>query len=526
DVESFWRTRQIYHNYNQIDDFLSLPYVAPVDLALDDFDVFEWHDVRLEVLPAPGHTPGAIALVGELSGQRLAFVGDMIEAPGRVPQIHSLQYGYSDAGGAELLISSLHYLMKQRPAVLYPGHGPTIERPAESCETLTVRLKAFCQEMYQDIGFQSEPHFLRIGEHLLQSAESGCSWHVVLSDDGHALLIDVGYSPTVLASACRFGYHTRFLPHTVDALLGEQGVKQIDAVIVTHYHDDHVIGIPYLQKRYGTPAWCLDRIAPILREPMRFNMPCLMPRTIRVDRTIADREVFEWRGVDFQMHDLPGQTDLHSGVSFDIDSKRYLAMGDSAHWREGKLAHGNIIFANRVNGRNHLKVAERMLEIEPDVLLHGHHRRKVDGIGRADTPVTREDLLDYRDSAERLNIAIADLATDEPDRRCRADWVRLDPYRLFVSVGSQTAVALIAENLHDQPIHLELRFILPDGISVDHPEVCCALAPGQTHTSNHCLRLESITGSSPTIICVDVVLNDRPLGWIGHTQVWHDGIPR
>ena len=105
-------------------------------------------------------------------------------------------------------------------------------------------------------------------------------------------------------------------------------------------------------------------------------MPCLLPHPIVVQRTFEDRERFTWRGVDLQMHDLPCQTDLHSGVSFTLNGKRYLAMGDSAHLHGGQLTHGHVIFANRVTAANHLKVAERMLEIEPAVLLHGHLRRQ------------------------------------------------------------------------------------------------------------------------------------------------------
>ena len=36
DAESFWRSRQLYHNYNQVDDCLSLPRSAPVDHTLRD----------------------------------------------------------------------------------------------------------------------------------------------------------------------------------------------------------------------------------------------------------------------------------------------------------------------------------------------------------------------------------------------------------------------------------------------------------------------------------------------------------
>ena len=97
DVEAFWRRRQVYHNYNQVADFFSLPRSVPVDESLEDFAFFRWRDVELEVLPAPGHTPGSVMLAGEFSGRRIAFTGDLVDGSGNVPQIHNLQFGYGDA---------------------------------------------------------------------------------------------------------------------------------------------------------------------------------------------------------------------------------------------------------------------------------------------------------------------------------------------------------------------------------------------------------------------------------------------
>ena len=521
DVESFWHSRQVYHNYNQVPDFLSLPRSAPVDLALHDFDSFAWQDLPLEILPAPGHTPGSIAIIANVGGRRIAFVGDMIEADGRTPLIHALQYRYTSATGAVLLVHSLHHLMGHRPDLLLPGHGEPIEDAEAACTALTRRLRVLAREMWSTADSLDGQSFVRLSEHVFASGTSCCSYYAVLDGTGHALLIDAGYPDSALGDPCFHHYRTRFLPVGIDALMRDHDVQKIDTVIVTHYHDDHVIGVPYLQKRHGSTVWCYDRIAPILERPADFNMPCTMPVPIRVDRTFTDREAFEWRGVRFRMHDLPGQTDLHSGISFDLDGKRYLAMGDSAHFRDGRLAHGHVIFANRVSGRNHLKVAERMLEIAPDVLLHGHHRRVVDGEGRSDTPVTNRDLLDFRNSAVRLAEALGDLVADQPERRCRIDWVRVEPYRVCLQSDEGAALDLVAENLHEAPIELELGFVPTDGVTVEPESVSCRIEPGQTHRSTHHLRLGAVPGPAPTVLCVDVVLDGKHLGWIGHGQIWH-----
>jgi glyoxylase-like metal-dependent hydrolase (beta-lactamase superfamily II) len=531
DVESFWRRRPIHHNYNQVADFFSLPRSVPVDASLEDFSFFHWRDVQLEVLPTPGHTPGSITLLGEFSGRRLAFTGDLIDGNGNVPQIHNLQFGYSDALGAELAISSLGLLKNASPEVVCPGHGSPIDSPVEVLGSLAGRLASFCTEMHHPIEPAPAEEFIELAPQLLQSARQSCSWYVLRSADGHALLIDLGYSSSAHSRPSALGYRTRFLPTHVDTLKKDYGIDVIDAVIITHYHDDHVIGVPYLQRRWQVPAWCLDRIAPILREPKRYNMPCLLPTPIVVGRTLGDRQRFTWRGIDLQMHDLPGQTDLHSGISFNLDGKRYLAMGDSAHLQDGRLSHGHIIFANRVTAANHLKVAERMLEIEPQVLLHGHHRRKLAATGgkpaqgRGDTRVTRQDLLDFKESAERLTEVLASLVEEGPEEKCRADWVRFEPYRVHLAAGESTTVDVIIENLNFEPIDVAVRLIMVPGVTADPPTVCCRIAPDEHHRSSHEIHVLELDRSGPTILCVDVTRNGQPLGWLAECQLWHEGTP-
>src|SRR5260370_35342607 len=53
------------------------------DIDMEEGGVFEVADVALEVIHAPGHTPGSVCLYSE--DLRAVFVGDGLSAPGPVP---------------------------------------------------------------------------------------------------------------------------------------------------------------------------------------------------------------------------------------------------------------------------------------------------------------------------------------------------------------------------------------------------------------------------------------------------------
>ena len=205
-------------------------------------------------------------------------------------------------------------------------------------------------------------------------------------------------------------------------------------------------------------------------------------------------------------------------------------MGTESH-PISRLNHGHIIFANRVTAANHLKVADRMLEIEPDVLLHGHHRRalvSVDGEapqGRADTLVTRQDLLDFRESARRLTEVLSSLVFDSPEERCRADWVRVEPYRVRLAGGQTTTIDVIVENLNPETIEVALRLVTVPGVTVEPPAASCSVAPGEQHRSKHKVRISQLDRSGPAILCVDITRDGERRGWLAECQLWHEGTP-
>ncbi|WP_425515267.1 MBL fold metallo-hydrolase [Phyllobacterium endophyticum] len=84
------------------------------------------------------------------------------------------------------------------------------------------------------------------------------------------MLIDYGLSPIGhlhLSADHASRPAVRFIEHHIDQLRDSYGVEEIEVVIPTHIHDDHVCGIPHLQKHFNTQCWALDGLAKVIVDP-------------------------------------------------------------------------------------------------------------------------------------------------------------------------------------------------------------------------------------------------------------------
>jgi glyoxylase-like metal-dependent hydrolase (beta-lactamase superfamily II) len=87
------------------------------DIEMEDGGIFEVADVTLEVLHAPGHTPGSVCLYCEELG--VVFTGDVLLAAGPAP--HDGEFpGYAD----QLTAIGEHLLPLPPETRVLPGHGP------------------------------------------------------------------------------------------------------------------------------------------------------------------------------------------------------------------------------------------------------------------------------------------------------------------------------------------------------------------------------------------------------------------
>lgn len=91
--------------------------IEPADILLEEKDIVEQADIKLEVLHTPGHTPGGISLYSRDEG--VVFVGDALFAD---------SVGRTDfpGGSMQRLIDGIKTRLLTLPddTKVYPGHGP------------------------------------------------------------------------------------------------------------------------------------------------------------------------------------------------------------------------------------------------------------------------------------------------------------------------------------------------------------------------------------------------------------------
>jgi hydroxyacylglutathione hydrolase len=113
-------------------------------------------------------------------------------------------------------------------------------------------------------------------------------------DSASALIVDPGDEPERLVGA-------------VDAL----GV-QIDAILLTHCHFDHIGAVAPVAAATGAPVYCPQIERPVLADVMRWVPPGFGPfESYEADHTLAGGERLNLAGLDIEVIFTPGHSPGH-----------------------------------------------------------------------------------------------------------------------------------------------------------------------------------------------------------------------
>ena len=516
-VETFWTTKQLYDMYNVRNTYFSLTKNVPVAGVLEDYEVFRWKDIELEIVPTPGHSVGSVSLVATVDSTIVAFVGDLIHSPGKVLSLYDMQYDYAALDGVEAGVLSLGLLEQRSPDILCPSHGQVMTDSASSLAKTKENLKQFYRLQSGGKLLVDEVDFTPVASRLLHGTQSCSSFYVILSQDGRrALFIDYGAPSFALfqPAAQHFepGERVRFIEHSLTRLREQYGVEQIEAVIPSHYHDDHINGIPYLQRRMGTEVWAYENMKEILENPAGELIGCIMPDPITVSRTLKDEQAFSWEGLDFQVHFSPGHCDYHMSMFTSIDGKRIAFSGDNV-WPPDFVP--SLIYRNHVHRTSHQITARLYQEYRPNVLCSGH------GLF---TNVAPEGYDLFLSNAQKLTELFGQLLPEDSGvLGLEPSWVQIYPYQIAGARGATVRVKVRIRNPLEKSAEVAVSWVLPDSWGATPADASINLDAEARQSLDFSIEIPSdyAFAQPKTAIAVDVSLNGRQLGQIAEAVVEH-----
>ena len=370
-ADARWQTRRIDNDYDLRQDRFSLLEQVPVTGTVDEYRTRRYGGVDVLALPTPGHTIGSVTYLVETDGLRLAFVGDLLYGPGKVWSLAATQWTYGGSEGAAATHVSCGVLAAREPDLLLPSHGEPVHDAVAALALTRSRLQELVDLRRQtpwDLERWLAHPFDPVTPHLLRNRTAIAHSYVLLSESGAALLLDFGYDLSTGHPHDGERAARRPLLASLDALRRDYGVDRVEAVVPTHYHDDHVAGIGLLRAIEGTEVWAPENVAPVLEQPARYDLPCLWFDPVAVDRRLKLGETVSWHEYELTVHPLPGHTLYAAAIEVEVDGKRVLAIGDQ-HSTEGQRDVANYYYRNRFRIDDYVASAELFRRLRPDVLV-------------------------------------------------------------------------------------------------------------------------------------------------------------
>ncbi|MEE2659431.1 MAG: MBL fold metallo-hydrolase [Candidatus Latescibacterota bacterium] len=518
DPEQHFRERQIWNSYDNRWDRHSPVRPIPVDDWAMDYETRQIAGLTWKVVPTPGVTNGACSYVVDTDAGRWAFVGEVICGHGRTGRLAPLQYNYNDLTGLTNLCHSSRRLLNELPVRLFPSLGETIDDPAAGVGTFIENAREV-ERIHPGftIPDPEADDMVEVSEHLLYSRYGGAQTHFVVSDSGKVLSLDYGYSGIDYVGPGKHHLSNRrpFL-HGLNGL-AKRGIEpRVDTVLLTHFHDDHVNGIPLLQRLFDTQVWAAREFSDVLERPERYDRPCLWHEPISVARHLPTGETFEWEGIPVTLYPMSGHTRFATLVCMEVDGKRIAHTGDQIFYSDGGWKPGSRMFTNHVykNGLDigcYLKVVEDLDRFQPDLVITGHTLPfEVDEEWHAEI---RRGAQAFDDVHRQLMI----LGDDENHFGAESQAAKLKPYRLHLPYGGREELEGWVLNPLPRKATARLRLVLPNGWQADEAEI--ELEAREKKSFELTLEVPAAVKCRRQPIALDLSVDGQPFGQVTEALV-------
>ncbi|MFX1253770.1 MAG: MBL fold metallo-hydrolase [Promethearchaeota archaeon] len=529
-TEKFWRSKSYYHLYFFKPTFFVSTYDIPLARTFRDGETFKWNQYSIKIIETSGHTMGSVSYIVKKNNKIIAFTGDLIHSGSKVITYYDLEYKYGmDTGdwGMILSLKSFRKLLKHNPDLLLPSHGDVITDPKQEIAILeqkfeiirtTLRLKKqrytrfisnilLRNKSVQKI-FLKDPTKKEIKEQFP---------HIIRPPFGTSLILLGNHQNCILMDFPGTNFPIKYDINGLEDLLEKHNIKTIDFLIPTHYHDDHVTGIPLLQEKYNIKVYALENMVDVLENPTHYRIPCLMETAIKVDRILKDGEILKWDDYEFEVFHFPGQTEYHMAMFGEVDGKKVLFAGDS--FRDNILndADSNLIAHSLCRlGKNMgvMKCAELLVKYNPQYIILSHN-----GI----LEVNEQLLRDYRGLVANYEPVIANVVAQENvNMGFDPHWIRFKPIRVITAPGKEFTTAIAVQNYLDREASIEIELNLPINWKTNLDGKLFTIKPNSYQEILMSITLPETEESDGRTICTaNITWNGRKLGPIIDLMVDH-----
>ncbi len=107
----------------------------------------------------------------------------------------------------------------------------------------------------------------------------------------------------------------------------EQTGAEVEAILITHCHFDHVGAVTPLAEATGAPVYCPELEVPVLADIMSFTMPGFGPyEGYEADETVKGGETLELAGLTLDVLFTPGHSPGH--VTYSVRGEDAIFSGD------------------------------------------------------------------------------------------------------------------------------------------------------------------------------------------------------
>lgn len=511
--------------------FVRPPQTAiKVDRTFQKMDDFTWHDYEFWCVDTRGNSPGGMSYLFWTRAGWNAFSGDVMLEGARFHNWFDTEWDYGFAKGLYSLFSAAALLDDFNPILMMPSHGPVINEPRKQLKVYQDKLRQLARhyvrgyELFTFAGASQDtisrptavPFIWKITPHLykFKGPDFWPNFTLLLADNGHALVVDCGL------------FNIEFLDKAIQRMHDRLGLKQIDAVIVTHMHGDHCQEAPHLREKWGAELWTLDRVAPICEKPENYDYSAPINTyqkgfdRVQFDRLLADGETIYWEGYNLTVDWMPGQTEFALCLHGEIDGRRVVFTGDNifaSTTDPAQTGHEAVVARNScILEEGYLYAAGVLHALQPDLIIGGHS-------WVLEKPAAL--IARYRQGALDLRAAFQALS-GETDYRYLFDpyWVRAEPYRAVVEPGASVDIAVEIRNFRNQPQSHRIQIRTPEGITAEPSVLEGQLGPEARIKFPVRFTADKKAAQGLRMVTFDVTLDGRRQGELFDTLL-HVGQP-